>query len=208
MALMRLDRHLADPAPGFRCSPAGARNQSKQFIARIRHEIGKPASARALASAAELCGEARMTVRPFVELHDGAVLYRDKKSDAAGIRFFEVAEWELRTREMRESMIAMGVDENDMPEWFHQGIVFAEIPQSANYFVLQTMAPDTGCVFYCDHDGFEPEAMATSFEDLLSLIVNDPAAFLFQCGCYARYSDGKTPIQWCPEEYLADCGNE
>jgi hypothetical protein len=37
------------------------------------------------------------------------------------------------------------------------------------------------------------------------MVIKDPPGFLYQCGCFTRYSDGKTDIQWIPKEYVADC---
>ena len=91
---------------------------------------------------------------------------------------------------------------DEMPEWIMQGIAVGEIPQSGNYFVIQPNGEDAGKVFYANHDGFEPESIADSFEEFLGSIINDPANFLYRMGCYTRYSDGKTDIQWIPKEYV------
>jgi hypothetical protein len=45
--------------------------------------------------------------------------------------------------------------------------------------------------------------IAESFEEFLDSILADPADFLNHLGCYTRYSDGKTDIQWIPKEYVA-----
>ena len=47
-------------------------------------------------------------------------------------------------------MIALGFEESDMPDWFHRGVVFGEIPHSANYLVLQPDGNQAGKVFYAD----------------------------------------------------------
>lgn len=167
--------------------------------------IGPPASGSSLAAVTKLCGDTSPVLKRFVELHDGVLLYRDSKSDAAGIEFFKAAQWQSRTEEMRESMTAMGFEVDDMPDWFHRGIVFGEIPHSGNYFLIQPDGAEVGQVFYCDHDDFKTEAIAASFGALLNMIVDDPPGFLYQCGCFTRYSDGKTDIQWIPKEYIPDC---
>jgi hypothetical protein len=205
MSLEHFDAHLHDPAPGFRCYACGDRSKKATFLARVKNRIGNPGSGKAIAIVNKLCGLASIGVKDLVELHDGVLLYQDNKSDAAGVEFFKAAEWEARTNEMRESMIAMGYDEADMPDWFHHGVVFGEIPRSANYFVIQPDGDEAGQIFYCDHDDFQTKAMASSLEDLLNMIVEDPAGFLYQCGCFTRYSDGKTDIQWIPKEYVPDC---
>ena len=205
MKLERFDAHQRDPAPGFRCYACGDRSEKPKLLARVKNRIGKPASAKAIAAVTKACGASSPVLKRFVELHDGVLLYSDSKSDAAGIEFFKAAEWQSRTQEMRESMTEMGFEEDDMPEWFHRGVVFGEIPHSANYFVMQPNGKKSGQVFYCDHDDFKTEPMAATFEDLLSMIVKDPPGFLYQCGCFMRYSDGKTDIQWIPKEYVSDC---
>ena len=60
-------------------------------------------------------------------------------------------------------------------------------------------------IYYCDHDDFNTEPIAESFEGFLSMIVDDPPGFMLQRGCYTRYSDGKTDTQWIPKEYVPDC---
>lgn len=205
MSLDRFEAHLRDPAPGFRCYAAGDRSEKPTVLARVTHGIGKPATAKAIAVVTKRCGTAAAALKRFVALHDGLLLYRDAKSDAAGVEFFKASEWHSRTREMRESMTAMGFDDDDMPEWFHRGVVFGQIPHSANYLLVQPAGAKAGRVFYCDHDDVDPKPIAASFEKLLKMIVDDPPGFLDRCGCYTRYSDGKTKTQWIPKEYVPDC---
>jgi hypothetical protein len=200
----RFEAHLADPAPGFRCYACGDRIAKTTILARVNNQIGRPASKRALATVLALLGESSPVLKRFVELHDGIVLYRDTKSDASGVEFFKAKEWESRTAEMQESMQAMGFDESDMPDWFRVGVVFGEIPQSGNYFVIQPKGVESGQVFYADHDDFRTDAFAGSFEQFLELIVGDPPGFLYRCGCFLRCSDGKTETQWIPKEYVPD----
>lgn len=199
---------MRDPAPGFRCYAAGSKSVKATFLARVENQVGRPASKKALAAASKLIGELSPVLKRFVELHDGIILYRDTKSDAAGFEFFKAGEWESRTAEMLESMQAMGFNEADMPNWFEEGVVFGEIPHSGNYFVIQPVGEGVGQVFYADHDDFRTEAFAESFEKLLELIVKDPPGFLYQCGCFTRCSDGKSDTQWIPKEYVPDCKSE
>lgn len=205
MSLERFDAHLRDPAPGFRCYACGDRSETLKLLARVKNVVGKPGSTKAIAAVNKACGATSPAMRRFVELHDGVLLYRDGKSDAAGVEFFKATDWQSRTEEMRESMTSMGFEENDMPEWFHSGVVFGEIPHSANYFVFQPRGDEAGRVFYCDHDDFSTEPMAQSFEEFLMMIVDDAPGFLYECNCFTRYSDGKTDIQWIPKEYVPDC---
>lgn len=205
MSLERFEVHLRDPAPGFRCYACGDHSERPTFLARVKNHVGKPGSAKAVAAVTTACGAVSPILKRFVELHDGVLLYRDSKSDAAGVEFFKATEWRSRTEEMRESMTAMGFEQSQMPDWFQRGVVFGEIPHSANYLVIQPHGDDAGTVFYCDHDDFKTEPYAASVEELLGMILNDPPGFLYQCGCFTRYSDGKTSTQWIPKEYVPDC---
>ncbi len=207
MSLDEFEIHLRDPAPGFRCYDCRDRAKKPTFVASIEHEIGEPGSSDAIAFVSELCGSDLSALRRFVELHDGVVLYRDKNSDDAGIEVFPAEDWESRTLEMREGLAAMGLEPDELPDWFQSGTVFGEIPCSSNYFVIQPTGEGAGQIFYCDHDDFNAEPIADSFDSFLRMIVDDPPRFLEQCGCYARYSDGSTDIQWIPVEYLSDVHN-
>ena len=46
------------------------------------------------------------------------------------------------------------------------------------------------------------EALRKDFEEFITRVTSNPAHLLSEeLGCYARYSDGKTSIQWIPESY-------
>ncbi|MEX2170981.1 MAG: SMI1/KNR4 family protein [Pirellulales bacterium] len=154
MPLDQFEKHVTDPAPGFRCYNSRDKSAAPAFIARVKNHIGDPATPDAIAIISATCGPAALQLRNFAALHDGVMLYRDRKSEAAGISFFPVAEWKAKTDEMRESMVAMDFDEQEMPDWMQTGVVFGEIPESANYFVIQPSGSEAGHVFYCDHDDF------------------------------------------------------
>ena len=78
----------------------------------------------------------------------------------------------------------------------------ATAPQSGNYFVMPVEGPNAGKVFYADHDGWYESHFAKDFEEFITRVTSNPAHLLSEeLGCYARYSDGTTPIQWIPESY-------
>lgn len=90
-------------------------------------------------------------------------------------------------------------DESD-PDHIRTGVAFATVPQSGNYFVMPVEGPNAGKVFYADHDGWYESHFAKHFSEFITRVTNSPAHLLSEeLGCYSRYSDGKTPIQWIPE---------
>ncbi len=208
MPLDEFESHLRDASPGFRCYASGDPADTIKFLAHVRHEIGRPVSEKTLRAATELAGRAVSTLAPFLKLHDGVVLYRDNLSDTAGVEFFKVADWKTKTAEMHEWTSGMGLDDDDWPDWIHRGIVIGDIPHSANYLVLQPDGQNAGNLYYFDHDDFQEDPLAESIEALLEMIIEDPASFLHERGCYTRYSDGKTKTQWIPKEYVANCDDE
>jgi hypothetical protein len=223
MSLDRFEALVRDPAPGFRCFAAGDESERLAFMARVRHVVGKPGMSSAMGFVNEKIGSVSPTFSQFYELHDGVALYRDAMTlpfwrklfkpadllcDAEGMRFFRIDEWESQAKAMRDFWLDEDSDLNDMPEWFYRGIVFGEIPQSANYFVLETMGESAGAIYYCDHDYFSTEPFAESFDAFLGRIVDDPPKFLYETGCYARYNDGRTAKQWIPKEYVRGCSKK
>jgi hypothetical protein len=212
MRLADFEAHLNHPAPAFRCYRCGDRTERPTFLARVRNQVNSPADQLALSTIDKLLGAAGATIKQFYAKCDGVLMYQDTHStrwsggefEAAGVAFFPVSEWQGKSAEMREGLLTMGWSADDMPEWLRQGIAFGEIPHSANYFVMQPSGEDAGKVFYADHDAFEPDPVAGSFEEFLDSILANPADFLYRMGCFARYSDGKTAIQWIPKEYVAE----
>ena len=199
MSLVTFEAHLNHPAPAFRCFAAG-KSKKAQWIARVTHKIERPASKKSLAKLDQYLGEHGSQIRRFYALHNGLTLYCDTLSDTAGVAFFKIDEWKKQSKAMREFMLAEQEDA-DWPDWFLQGYAFAEIPHSANYFVIDK----AGQVFYMDHDAWEDAPIAKTFSEFLDLIVKNPARFLRKRGCYTHYSDGKTKKRWIPKEYLSDC---
>jgi hypothetical protein len=210
MSLDRFEEHLADRSPAFRCFAARDRSETIGFLAHVTHEIGEPATRTPLAALDALIGDSSPSLRRFFELHDGMALYKDRnfdsqlRSHSAGIRFFRFSLWQRETDGVRTGGMFGPWLERGGPEWLRHGIVFGEIPHSANYFLIHPQGAGRGPIYYLNHDGFKNEALAPSFDEFLSLIVSNPPGFLRTLGCYTRYFDGITRTQWIPKEYLSD----
>ncbi|MCE9522259.1 MAG: SMI1/KNR4 family protein [Alphaproteobacteria bacterium] len=202
---IELVRELAlHPAPGFVCTPAGGR-RDENFTARVAHLLGSPASAASIRWIGEKFGE---MAAPFVQLytkHDGFVLYRDMFSDAAGICVLPVREWKNAEESLAVQLSDLG--ETGDPNCIKSGIAFAEVPHSSDYFIVPVEGPSRGKVFYANHDGdgLYGDAFANSLDEFIIRVCGDPIVLLNDVlGCYTRYSDGATELQWIPERYLPD----
>jgi hypothetical protein len=211
MSLADFETHLNHTAPGFRCYRGGGRTEEPAFLASVKNRMNPPADMLALSTIDNILGVAGAMIKQFYAKHDGVLMYEDSLSTrwsrgefvAAGVAFFPVSDWKKKSAEMRDSLLSMGWSGDDMPDWIRQGIAFGEIPHSANYFVIQTSGEHAGKVFYADHDDYQPDPIAGTFEEFVDSILADPADFLNRLGCYTRYSDGKTKTQWIPKEYVA-----
>jgi len=193
------------PAPGFKCYAAG-KESGPRFIVAVRHILNGPASAKALAQIHKMLGAYADQVATFYKQHDGIVLYRDTKSQAAGIELLPVAKWEAATEDMRDWF---DLDPENDPDHIVTGISIATVPHSGNYFVMPVDGPTAGKIFYANHDGWYESAFADDFNGFLERVSRDPVKLLADdVGCYTRFTDGQTDAQWIPEVYYADIPKE
>lgn len=192
--------HIRDPAPGFRCFDCRDRSESLKLLAHVSNILSGPATSAALTQIDTLLGPAGAAFKALYSHHDGLTLYLDSRSDAAGVEFYPIRRWACRSKEICEEFAWL---EDHMPEWFRKGVAFGEIPHSGNYFLVATLGPDQGKIYYADHDAWEDAPLAQNLGDFLDLIRTDPAGFLYVRGCFTRYFDGETSIQWIPKEYVA-----
>jgi hypothetical protein len=190
--------------PGFRCVGAG-RLAKGSFIARIRHILKSPAPPRLLEFIHERLGDYATSVADFYSEHNGFILYHDTLSDAAGFELLPVEQWQQATSDMHKWFGDLAEEPGNDPDRIATGVAIATVPQSGNHFVVPIEGPNAGKIFYADHDGWYESAFAQSFEDMLIRLSKNPVRLLNEeFGCYTRYSDGKTDIQWIPEEYFPD----
>ncbi len=185
----------------FRCRPAG--DKSGEFTSETQ-SILNPPSPDELDSIKEKLSGISTEIIEFYEKHNGAVFHFDSGQINAGLLIHPIREWDEVTSEMMEWYDMMDedvIDELDM-EWLDDCIAFAEVPSSANYFVLVVNGENKGKVIYTDHEVAEPEVYAHTFNEFLARYLSKPVDEMMSLGCFTRYSDGKTDIQWIPSEII------
>jgi hypothetical protein len=204
MTSQDLTQFTKSPAPGFKCYAAG-KQSGPRFLASVRHILNAPASAESIAKIRQMLGSHADQVAAFYQQHDGFVLYRDTKSDAAGIELLSVEQWEEATDDMRDWFDHLADKPENDPDHIVTGISIATVPHSGNYFVMPVEGPSAGKIFYADHDGWYESAFADDFGGFLARVTREPVKLLAEdVGCYTRYSDGTTDSQWIPEEFFSD----
>lgn len=201
--LQQLVSFAGQANPTFICSNGGRSEKTKRtFVAHLRHVLNAPASDEDLAVLRSMLGAHAAQFEQVYAEHDGFILCKDSLSDAAGIEALPIAQWSEAGDDMRQTFEHLD-DESD-PDHIRTGVAFATAPQSGNYFVMPVEGPNAGKVFYADHDGWYEAHFAENFEEFITRVTSDPAHLVAEeLGCYARYSDGKTSIQWIPESYYA-----
>jgi len=200
-SLQQLVAFAGQANPSFVCSNGGRSAATmRTFVARLRHVLNAPATAQDLALLKSVLGVHASQFEEIYAAHDGFVLYKDSLSDAAGIEALPIAQWREAGDEMRQWF--ENLDDESDPDHIRSGVAFATAPQSGNYFVMPVEGPNAGKVFYANHDGWYESHFAIDFSEFIIRVTNNPVHLLSEeLGCYARYSDGKTPIQWIPECY-------
>jgi hypothetical protein len=191
---------------GFVCTIAGARNSDRTFVAEVEHILNSPSSQKDLTVLENLLPSSSEEIIAFYERHNGFQLYRDTKSDAVGLELLSIDQIETETKNYKEWVALNNEFLEDNPE-FHldRSIALAWIPKTPDYFVTPVTGDYVGQLFLVKHDEICERPYAKSFNDFLAKLFQDPVKLINDdLGFMARYSDGKTPIEWKPIEWLDD----
>jgi hypothetical protein len=196
--------HANGPAPGFGCFSPDDRQETIRFYAPVRNLLHEHAYNDTLRQFAKWIEDPGDHFREFYSVIDGALLYVDSRRETQGLHICSLSEWKFHTNQMKKRYVR-DIDEFDGDiRFLTDSHVFACVPHSGNYFTVISSGPNSGKIYYVDHDDWNNEPFARSFNDFIIRIVDDPARFLMEIGCYARYSDGQTDTQWIPKRYVRD----
>jgi hypothetical protein len=196
MSADRFLAHLNEEESRFICYAAGEDSPERLEVSVI-HSLGSPAKDEQLAKLRKLLGPNAGQVEALYSKHDGFGLY-EQSAWHAGLVLYPIDHWEAATQRFKDELGNLERSLDDAFQFEQHGLVFGAPAFSGNYFFLYN-----GAIYYSDHDGGDDTPLAASFNEFLDRIVNDPARFLFDIGCYARYSDERTDLQWIPERYVS-----
>ena len=183
--------HLALANPRFRCRDT---SEQHSLTVELTSTANPAASARELDDLQALAGAEFTYLEPLYRGFNGVFLHGN--GDTFGLIVAPIEELADLAADCRESFY---VDEEDLFPFQREGVVFATIHQSGNYFLCFR-----GKVYYSDHDGGDDAVWGEDLESFFSRALSDPPKFLLDAGCYTRYSDGTTDRQFIPEEFLHD----
>ena len=189
--------------PGFVCSSPGA-NDGSQFVVPISILLQEAADNDALKDLSGWIEDPLDEFRDLYSVIDGAILYFDSKRRTEGLHLYSLCEWKLHTNQMRKRYLRDTDEFTGDIRFLTDSHAFACVPRSGNYFTVINTGDDSGKIFYVDHDDWQYEPFANTLTEFISRIVNDPARFLADVGCYAQFSDGQTDTKWIPEKFVSD----
>jgi len=182
----------------FRCEPAGA--IKGEFVANTTSILSAGSDEEQLHMLNEALGVEASNFIEFFKKYNGAVFFQDNLSDTSALKIHPISEWNTITEEAKEWYEML--DEEELEEagidWLESCVAFAEVPHSGNYFVVALDGVSKGKIIYSDHDGLESEVYANSIVEFLSRFLSNPVEEMEHLGCFTRYDDGESELQWIP----------
>lgn len=186
-----LQDHLALDNPRFHCRDTSGEHS---LVVSLTSAVGAPASAQQLGALRRLAGSEYGFLEPLYRRFNGVWLHGH--GDTWGLVVAPIAELRKLAAACRE---AFYVGDADLYPFQREGVPFATIFESGNYFICHH-----GKVYYSDHDGGDDSVWGASLEAFFARALADPPKFLLDVGCYTRYSDGKSERQFIPERFVHD----
>lgn len=186
----------------FRCEAAGG--VDGEYLVDTKSEVLPPADDSDVQNIRDRLKDRSLEFVEFYTKYGGIDFHRECENGASTLCVHPVQSWGDLQSEMAEWFEMMDEDELDECgiDWLENCVVFAEVPNSGNYFLMPLTGAKEGEVIYQEHDGMEPEEYANSFNEFLIKFLSQPAKQVEHLGCYTRYSDGKTKNQWMPVEIV------
>lgn len=183
--------HLALESPRFRCRDA---SEQHSLTVPLTSTANPPATHKQLSELRLLAGAEFVYLEPLYREFNGVFLHGH--GETFGLVIAPIAELAELAADCRESFY---VDEEDLHPFQREGVAFATVFESGNYFLCHK-----GKVYYSDHDGGDDAVWGEDLQSFLTRALSDPPKFLLDAGCYTRYSDGTSDRQFIPEEFLHD----
>ena len=187
--------HVKLSNPKFKCYLCTDKSETLSLTVDISNELNSGATESEITLLTKLISNDNQEIITFYKAHNGIKLYCNKGT--FGLEFYSINGFEKMNEEWKEGL--SDYEDDELYDFQKRGVAFGEISYSGNYFIFFE-----GKVYYDDHDGGDDTPIGETFYNFLSKITANPADFLYELGCYTRYSDGKTKGQYIPKEFIAN----
>ena len=184
--------HVTLKNPRFICRDT---SEHYQLTVPLSHAVGSPVRTSDLDELHRIAGTEAKWLLPLYSEFNGIIFHQ--YGDTAGLIVASIDQLEALNNEWRVWFQDMRQEE--LYDFQREGLAFASIAASATFFVISK-----GRVYYSDHDGGDDRIWGDNLELFFKGALSDPARFLFDAGCYTRYSDGRTERQFIPESFVHD----
>ena len=188
--------HINKPNLQFSCYRFGDRNESLDYVIKLKNKHYSHVSTHEIDVLKELIKESDQQLISFYQKYNGLKLYCNKEDFS--LEFFIIHDLEKLNKEWKYWFF--DYEDNELHDFQKYGIAFGRIPHSSKYFVFYE-----GKVYLSDHEGCSDKPIADCFYSFLSKIAADPTSFFAEIGADIRYCNHKK-LQLVPKE-LVDCEN-
>lgn len=143
-------------------------------------------------------------VRSLYAVANGGALFVpvSHRPKEPGLQLIPTEMWE-EEREHVMTWVAMGVEEDEIPDWARSVVPFAVLPGDASRWVAVTEGPFAGTVMLSADDINEGYVRYKSLAHFLAALRLYPQEIL-GCGGYVRYTAGRGKHDLFPEGYRED----
>jgi hypothetical protein len=145
------------------------------LIVNLMSTAGKPAMARELKTLQKRAGKEYAVLEPLYREFNGVTLHAHGETSGLTGAVKELPNFGS------DAKVSFFEDEADLYPFQREGVPFATIATSGNYFVVHK-----GKVYYSDHDGGDDSVWGKDLEAFFTRALRDPATFLNDAGCYTR----------------------
>lgn len=183
-----IETHLNLSNPRFICEANG-----KEMVVSLVNKVGEPATSEQMDQLAQITKQEFDELKSIYASYNGASFH--EAGVTAGLVIAAIDQLQQFNDEWQSWLEMMEPEE--VFDFQKHGVAFATIEASGNFFVMYQ-----GQVFYSDHDDPDEKPIAKSLEAFLDQALNQPAQFLNSMGCYTRYFDGDSDLQYIPKLFV------
>ena len=119
-------------------------------------------------------------------------LYCDSIGDASAFYIARPSEWLKLFFRFQQWVDGLKKKEREelVPKWVDQSVVFGEVPNSGNFFLMAMTGAESGRVYEFEHDGFEFIERGGDLSEFLEYLSVVDEGLIRDILTHTRYSDG------------------